>query len=279
MSALPTLGGNNGQASAINSQGEIAGVAETPEMDLSCPSTSHIFFPVLWHQGTTKQFGTVAGEPDGAAVGINDLGQVVGGAGNCSIPFCAVLWQDDGTAVALPSLASPGSTAPNQGMAINNRGQIVGFSSPDNMTFYAVLWENGTVTNLGAVPEDFASLATGINVKGQVVGTSFDENFNPAHAFIWQRGVMTDHSTLFPASSNLFPTMANKINSSGQISGMATVLAGPHAGEIHAFLASPVNASIASSVAAVAIQHPNFKLPANVRKQLLQRLGLGRLGR
>jgi hypothetical protein len=46
-----------------------------------------------------------------------------------------------------------------------------------------------------------------------------------------------DLNTLFPASSNLHATMANEINDKGQISGMAVVLSGPHAGDIHAFLA------------------------------------------
>src|SRR5260370_17525514 len=45
MSALPTLGGNNGQATAINNRGQITGFAETAVSDPSCspssPSTSH----------------------------------------------------------------------------------------------------------------------------------------------------------------------------------------------------------------------------------------------
>lgn len=49
---------------------------------------------------------------------------------------------------------------------------------------------------------------------------------------------MTDLNTLFPASSNLCAVMANKINERGQISGMAIVLSGSDAGNIHAFLAT-----------------------------------------
>jgi hypothetical protein len=47
-----------------------------------------------------------------------------------------------------------------------------------------------------------------------------------------------DLNTLFPASASLFATMANKINERGQVSGMASVLSGPDAGNIHAFLAT-----------------------------------------
>src|SRR5262249_13065016 len=144
---------------------------------------------------------------------------------------------------------------------------------------HAALWQNGVLTDLGVLPEDFGAVASGINNQGQVVGSNRDSNFNFIRAFIWQDGVMTDLNTLFPASSNLFATMANKINERGQISGMAIVLSGPHAGDIHAFLATPVNASIGRSVADVAPTHPKSNLPANVGKQFLQRFGLGRFER
>jgi hypothetical protein len=90
---------------------------------------------------------------------------------------------------------------------------------------------------------------------------------------------MTDPNTLFPASSNLYATMANEINDRGQVSGMATVLTGPNTGKIHAFVATPVNASVGKSVADVARTLPKITLPANVGKQLLQRFGLGRFER
>jgi hypothetical protein len=73
--------------------------------------------------------------------------------------------------------------------------------------------------------------------------------------------------------------MANIINERGQISGMATVLSGPDAGAVHPFIATPVKASVGTSVADVARTNPKPSLPANVNKQLLQRFGLGKLGR
>jgi probable HAF family extracellular repeat protein len=272
MKALPTLGGNNGLASAINNRGQITGKAQTMVTDPGCPPYQ-IAPPVLWEKGKVRQLPTVAGDSDGYALGVNDLGEVVGGTGTCSGDNHAVLWEN-GTAHELPNL---GNASYNEALAINNQGQIVGLvSSPDGATFYAALWQNGTITNLGTLPGDFAALATGINNKGQVVGSTLDSSFNWAHGFIWQDSVMTDLNTLFPADSNLYATMANKINSRGQISGMATVLSGPDAGRIHAFLATPINGSISSSVAAVAVTHPQSRMPANIRKQLLRGLGLGR---
>jgi len=268
MTALPTLGGNNGQASAVNNRGQIVGTSETTTGS-SCPAFGFAL-PVLWEKGKPHQLPTVEGDPLGAGVGINDSGQAVGFTGPCSVTTShAVLWQN-GVATKLPSLGGPGSNN-DVAFAINNRGQVVGQSSPDGTTFYAVLWQNGTVTNLGTLPGDFASYATGINNKGQVVGTTFDSNFNPSHAFIWENGVMTDLNTLLPANSNLYATMANKINSRGQISGMATVVSGPDAGNIHSFLATPVESSIGESIAAVAPTQTKATLPESARKHLLRR--------
>ncbi|MFZ0294457.1 MAG: hypothetical protein WAL52_12695 [Candidatus Sulfotelmatobacter sp.] len=272
MSALPTLGGNNGQASAINNRGQIVGFAENGTVDSTCPpntTNNRIQLPVMWKNGRAQALPT-GSDPDGDAFWINDQGQAVGDTGTCGgATIHAVAWEN-GTATLLPDL---GTGAIAQGN--NNRGQIVGtVGSADNTTQYGALWQNGVLTNLGTLPGDFAAIATGINSKGQVVGSTWDSNFNWSHAFIYQDGVMTDLNTLFPASSNLYATMANKINERGQISGMATVLSGPHAGDIHAFLATPVNQSIGKSVAEVAPTRPKSDLPANVSERHLQRFGL-----
>jgi probable HAF family extracellular repeat protein len=277
MSALPTLGGNNGQASAINNRGQIVGFAENGTVDSSCPpgtTNNRIQLPVLWENGKAQALPT-GNDPDGDAFWINDQGQAVGDTGTCGgATIHAASWEN-GTASPLPDL---GTGAMAQGN--NNRGQIVGtVGSADGTTQYGALWQNGALTNLGTLPGDFAAIATGINDQGQLVESTWDSSFNWSHAFIWQDGVMTDLNTLLPASSNLYATMANKINERGQISGMATVLSGPDAGNIHAFLATPVNQNIGSSVAEVAPTRPRSNLPANVGKQHLQRFGLVRFER
>ncbi len=231
MRALPTLGGNNGWANAINNHGQIAGFAENTTVDSGCPPY-RIELPVLWEKGKAQPLPTVGSDPDGVAYGINNQDQAVGYSGTCTAALHAVLWEN-GIASQLPDLGFPRS---NIAFSINDQGQIVGQTrSSDGKTKYATLWQNGTMINLPL--------------------------------------------TLFPASSNLYATMAQAINDRGQISGMATVLSGPHAGEVHAFLATPVNASVGTSVAEVARTHPKITLPANVGKQLLQRFGPGRFER
>ncbi len=265
MRALPTVGGNNGQANAINERGQIAGFAETAVPDSTClaGAASKTDSPVIWEDGRAHALPTVGSDPDGQAQGINERGQAVGYSGNCTTALHAVVWED-GMAFALPGL---GPERSNIAWAINNKGQIVGESrSADGTTFLAVLWKDRVITNLGTLPGDHAALATGINSQGQVVGSTVDSGFNWSRAFIYQDGVMKDLNTMFPADSNLFATMGNTINERGQISGMATVLSGPHAGEIHAFLATPVEASINKSIADVVPGHPQSNLPANIPK-------------
>jgi probable HAF family extracellular repeat protein len=272
MSALPTVGGNNGQASAINNRGQIAGYAENGVVDSTCPpgiTNNRIDLPVLWDKGKAQALPTIGSDPDGVAYGINNQGQAVGYSGTCTAANYAVVWEN-GTATPLPDLGDPGAIA----YAINSHGQIVGQAVNSDGTPLAALWQNNTATSLGPLlPGDVASFATSINSRGQVVGSSFNSDNSWSRGLIWQNGVTTDLNTLFPASSHLFVISASNINDSGQIAGMAVDMAGPHAGNIvHAFLATPVDENTGKSVADVVLTRPEINLPAaNVGKQLSPR--------
>lgn len=273
MSALPTLGGNNGQASAINDRGEVAGYAETPVVDSGCPPFK-ITSAVLWEKGKALALPTVGDDPDGVAFGINNRGEAVGYSGTCTTALHAVVWEN-GTAVVLPDLGVPRS---NIAFVINNRGQIAGkVRSADGTHYVAALWQpDGTLTTHEPLPGDLDVFATGINNRGQVVGNNVDSGNNWSHGFIWQNGVMTDLNRLIPADSNLFVISASNINERGQISGMATVLRGRDKGNIHSFLATPVNASILRSVADVVPIHPKSNMPTNSCHQSLLKPGFER---
>jgi len=276
MKALPTLGGNNGQASAINNRGQIVGFAEDGTVDSSCPANAtnnRIQLPVLWENGKAHALPTVGSDPDGVAYWINDLGQAVGQTANCSQTIRhAVSWTRDAASALLDY--GTGATA----WGNNNRGQIVGtVGSADGKTQTGALWQNDTLTVFGLLPGDFGGIASGINDKGQVVGSNWDSKFDWSHAFIWQDGVMTDLNTLIPASSNLYLTMANKINERGQIGAMAIVESGPDKNNIHAILLTPVNESVGRSVAEDVPTHPKSNAPVNANL-ILQRLRLGGSG-
>ena len=279
--ALPTLGGNNGQAAAINNHGQIVGISETTVPDPGCPPSKQpgtTILPVMWEKGEVRALPTLPDEPDGFVQGMNDRGQAVGSTGTCtSFAIHAVLWEDD-HAFQLADLGHTGSDA----YAINDHGQAVGYvSTTDGSTIVASLWpdgRHGAVINLGILPGDGAAFATGINNRGQVVGSTFNSQ-GWSRGFISHDGVMTDLNTLIPRDSNLFINAASNINDRGQISGMATVMSGPDANKIHAILLTPANEEIGESVADFARTHPHSTLPANANSHHLPSFGPGGIER
>jgi probable HAF family extracellular repeat protein len=272
MYALPTVGGNNGQASAINNSGQVAGYAENGIADSTCPQGTVNFMvdlPVMWDKGIAMALPTINGDPDGVAFGINDRGQAVGYSGTCTAANYAVVWEN-GAAIQLPDLGDQGGIA----FAINSHNQVVGQAVNSDGTALAAIWQNHTVAALGGLlPGDVASFATSINNRGQAVGSSFDSRGNWSHGLLWQNGMMIDLNTVFPANSNLYVVSASNINESGQIAGMAVDMSLLYAGTIvHAFLATPVDEDQGKSVADVIRTHPEITLPAaNVGKQLSPR--------
>ena len=131
--ALPTLGGNNGQASAINNRGQIVGISETTVPDSGCPASKpgKIISPVFWDKGEVRSLPTLAGDPDGFVQGINNRGQVVGFTRFPGAPIeravdRAFLWED-GKLSYLDRLIAPRSGWElDEALSINDRGQIVG---------------------------------------------------------------------------------------------------------------------------------------------------------
>jgi probable HAF family extracellular repeat protein len=283
MAELPTLGGNNGIAWQINSQGQVAGIAENSTQDPSCGSPQPEGKPVLWEGDEIRQLPTVAGDLDGAAFASNDSGQFVGFTGNCisGVPFTsfhAVLWERHNQRWTATDLGTLGGTYLNLAFGINAKGQIVGQSDlPGDTAFHAFLWQKGVMTDLGTLPGDVVSWAEVINNMGQAVGTSFD-SAGDTHPFIWQDGVMTDLNTLIPAGSPWLLLEALSINDRGQIVGFGQLIP---SGDVHAFLATPCETSQAEgceSSTKLTASRQRVVIPETVRRFLGLRGGL-RLGR
>jgi probable HAF family extracellular repeat protein len=277
LTALPTLGGNNGAALAINNRGQLAGVTETGTEADCIPH----YEAVIWEpkKGTIQKLPPLPGDTEAVTGGINDSGDVVGTSGNCALGGIeAVLWHD-GTPINLGTL---GGTVFNGAFGINNRGQVVGQSNlPGDTTHHAFLWQDGVMTDLGTILGLPVSLAASINNEGQVVGFSQDGNSNNTVAWLWQKGLMTDLNTLISADSPWFLIEALGINDRGQIAGYGLLTA---KGEVHAFVATPCDENHGDSEcedegegAAVGRgetnQRPNVVLPENVRHLLQQRQG------
>jgi probable HAF family extracellular repeat protein len=291
MNPLPTLGGNNGVAYAINNRGEVAGTAENTTLDPQCPAPQVLHFkPVVWEKGVIHKLPTFGGDPDGVAQEINDNGEVVGGSGTCAtfnanflynlVPVHALLWEK-GKATDLGNLGGQtGQAGGNIAYDINNQGQVVGNSDlPGDTTFHAFLWTKTTgMQDLGTLSGDIASVSISINDAGSVIGASLDANFSP-RAFLWEKGVMTDLNTLIAGDSPLYLLTGCSINSRGEITGLGLT----STGETHTYLATPTHGEGGSESAAAAGQAGSSEsarvaLHDDVRQRLQQRLRFGRLG-
>jgi probable HAF family extracellular repeat protein len=275
MTPLPIskLGGNNGVANEVNSLGQVVGEAENATLDPTCQAPTLQMKPVVWENAEIRELHTFPGDVDGAALVINDQGQIAGfsGTGVCANEFLhAFLWQNG----AVTDLGNLGGTMGNNPQDINNQTQIVGFSDlPGDATIHGFLWQKGKMSDLETLPGDSLSFAFGISNEGRIVGQSCDVNFN-CRALVWQNGIMTDLNILIPANSPFFLLGAFSINSGGQIVGMAFQ---KNTGEVHAFLAAPTHDEGGSEAASSTGQFnasatSKVVLPGNVRNLIREHL-------
>jgi probable HAF family extracellular repeat protein len=215
MMQLPTLGGDNGVATGINNHDQVVGWAETTYRDPTCNLPQVLQFEAYVYNVKSANITALPlfpGEPDSAATGINDKGQIIGIAGLCSnavggaSAIHAVLWQN---ATSTPiDLGNIGGLAWNTPASINRKGEIVGFGNPsgdENAGFnpIAFLWtESGGMQNLGTLAGYANSIAYAINNHGLIVGQSLNGPNGASHAFVYQNGTMTDLNSLIVATAN-----------------------------------------------------------------------------
>jgi len=180
MTPLPTLGGNNGFAAGVNSRGQVAGQAEIASPDPTCDPliTPQVLQakPVIWRNGSIRELPTFAGDPDGQAEAINDIGQAVGSSGSCiNARQHALLWQN-GRAINLGTL---GGTMNNVAFDINNQGQ-----------------ERSAMPSSVRPSADCPEHCRNEHHRAKVVSSSGLPGDTTFHAFLWQNGVMRDLGTL-----------------------------------------------------------------------------------
>lgn len=184
---LGTLGELDSYANAINNAGQVVGV--------STNTGSSFERAVIW-KGTTA----VALDPISqysSAAGINDAGQVVGySRADYNVPPHATLWNGT-TAIDLGTLGGSSSYA----AGINNVGQVAGTSDVSgNGERHGAIWNGTTAINLGTLG-GWLTYATGINDAGQVVGYSSGYYPGRIHATLWNGTTAIDLGTLGGSTS------------------------------------------------------------------------------
>ena len=243
--ALPTLGGDNGFATAANNHGQVVGWAENTVLDPTCTGRQKLQFrAVLWGPGRDqlRELPPLPGDSTSAATAINDRGQAVGISGACGIAVGgvsarrAVLWEN-GAVVDLGTLGGEGWNTP---MAINAWGDVVGFANaPGTPASEFIprpfLWTRaGGIEELPLLPGDDNGQALGINVWRQIVGVSC--NANGCRGVLWRGGQVIDLGTHVVAGLVGTITNAGDIDDLGRIGGQSL---DPLTGVTTAFRAVP----------------------------------------
>ena len=219
----------------------------------------------LLNGGGLQEIAGLPGSDHSAALGINNLGHVVGSANiatgmrafrsrrTTGVVALGTLPGDSGSvalAINHPGQAVGYSSGPtgvraviwsptgaiqalpvlagsdsSRGLAINDGGDVVGVSDTASGP-RAVLWEGGAVQALGTLPGHGASEALSINASGVIVGSSGDPEAQH-RAVLWPSGggAIQDLGTLPDGTSS----RALAINDRREVVGIAEASAGHHA--------------------------------------------------
>jgi len=203
---LIDLGGGV-QPQAINNLGEIVGTTGLQRRAF------------LYSNGTMQFLDTLSGTVgESFALGINDSGQITGGAQFLYGPTRPFLYSN-GKMIDLGTFR--GEDISGGGYGINNAGQVTGIARTAAGGEHAFLYSNGTMTDLGTLDNTPGASSGGgdINNLGQIIGSSqtADGTFHP---FLYSNGKMSDLGNL--GTDNGFSIFnPNAINDAGQIAGYA----------------------------------------------------------
>lgn len=190
------FGPENSAPSAIDSAGRIAGQL-----------AGRAF---LWDGNSFLDIGTLGG-PGSTALGLSKNGLITGGADRLDGSSAAFLYRG-GTLLDIGQLGTSSS-----GAGVNSRGQVAGTWVDAAGENHAFLYSDGMARDIGNLGANSAR-ATGINKRGDVVGSSFIADFAAFHAFLYRDGSMRDLGTLGGPSSS-----AAAINNAGQIAGTSFI--------------------------------------------------------
>jgi probable HAF family extracellular repeat protein len=165
-------------------------------------------------KGSTKGLGTLGGATSSAR-GVNDSGQIVGGAATYGGYTHAYLYVG-GQMSDLGTLGGHTSEA----LAVNASGTVVGRAQLANGDTHAFTWRAGHMADIGTIGGSYgggSSIASAVNINGIVAGqSSIAAGSGVVHAFRWATGDGIDDLGVLAGGQSSF---ALGLNDTGVIVG------------------------------------------------------------
>jgi hypothetical protein len=210
---LPLPGDFSSFGEAINEHGDVVGISHSGQGSCAELFGVGVDTAVVWDRhGATRTLRPMDGDDETRGYGINNNGITVGISiarrPDCTGAFTAVMWDRDGNPTPL---ASPSAVLDETfGYDVNESGVVAGFNNTfSGSAFNATVWDRqGVPTNLATFSGASFELASGLNNKGEVVGTDFI-SFT---GLIWDK--WGNPTTLVPFGTDIFSTAVDVNNRS-----------------------------------------------------------------
>ena len=161
---------------------------------------------VVWKNNLAKDLGGCCG---GAAVGLNNRGQVIGNIYDAQGHYQAFLWDETS---GLQHIGPP--NAFSSALAIKDAGRVL----VESFSHVILLYDHGKLTQLSLSPKH-RSQPRALTNSDVIVG-SFGPFADADHAFYWdEKGGFRDLNDLIPSGSGWELRAASGINGRGEIVG------------------------------------------------------------
>ena len=236
-----------GEAMAANAEGTVVGY-------VAGITSTWLSTAVIWQGNEPLELAKL--NPDDTynmATDINIKGQIVGYSGNSNVKRAFL--EHNGQMRDLGTLPGDISAVPE---AINDESKVVGYSLNTGNEKHAFIWDNQIISPLPGDGDQ--SWATGLNDKGQVVGTIFISSQQQTKAVIWVNKKMSDLNTQLPQGNKWILQQADDINNSGWIVGVGT---NPEGNENHGFLLIPLEQETITATIDIKPETLNLKSKGN----------------
>jgi len=170
---LPDLNGVSVSPGAINDHGQVAGVVQGSAQQCRL---------VVWDPNSgLRDLGPCEDPWSCGRLRINNAGQIAWGTVDPNGGNHAFLLDPNG----VRHILRPPSGERIWVNDLNNRGQIVGYFSRDGVPLRGFLWDKTSGMRDLAMLGNVESVATGINDRGQIVGSYARHRAGPHTVFLW----------------------------------------------------------------------------------------------